>query len=375
VSTETSTPKKLKRGATYVIGGGLILLAGISGVKAYLNQEEQRKLAAEIAAGPRVHLAQVKMSSGVRTITLIGESRPFATATLYAKVSGYLKEVLVDKGDVVKQGQTLAVIESPETDQAFQGALADAKNKSTIAKRSRLLLHKKLISAQEEEQAKSDGDVAGARLKSEEVEKGYEILKAPFDGTVTARYVDQGALVQNATTSQTSAQPVVVVSTINRLRVDIFLDQKDAPFVQKGDGVEITMSERPGFKLEGKVARISGELDPRTKTLLTEIDLNNEKEEVVAGSFVQVTLTVKSPATLQVPVEALILKGDKYLLPVISEENKVALREVEVGVNDGKMISILKGVNEGEKVGLSLGASVADGGKVRPIVEEKSGKN
>jgi RND family efflux transporter MFP subunit len=349
---------------------GVVILGFIVGLKYYFNQEDQKKLDAEIAAGPRIHVATVKMSSGARTITLIGETKPFATATLYAKVSGYLKEVQVDKGDVVKQGQTLAVIESPETDQAYQGALADSKNKEGIAKRMRFLLRKKLVSAQEEEQAQSDADVALSKLRSEETEKSYEILKAPFDGTVTARYVDQGALVQNATNSQTSAQPVVVISTINRLRVDIFLDQSDAPFVKKEDPVEITLSERPGFVMKGTVARISGELDSKTKTLLTEIDLNNEKEDVVAGSFVQVSVTVKKPATLEIPAEALILKGDKYLTPVVSQDNKINFRELEVGANDGKMISVLKGLTEGEKVGLSLGTSVAEGGNVRPFTEE-----
>lgn len=369
--SEQKTPNSLKTAASLIIIVAVSLLGIIVGTRWYLTREDRRKLEDEIAAGPRVHFAAVKMSSGERSITLIGETRPYATATLYAKVSGYLNQVLVDKGDIVKQGQTLAVIESPETDQAYEGAKADARNKLGIAKRARLLLEKKLISAQEQEQAQSDADVAAARLKSEEVEKSYEVLKAPFDGTVTARYVDQGALVQNATNSQTSAQPVVVISTINRLRVDVFLDQRDAPFVQKNNPVEITLSERPNFKLQGIVARISGELDPRTKTLLTEIDLNNDKEEVVAGSFVQVTLTVKSPATLQIPVEALILKGDKYYVGVINAENKVNFHEVEVGLNDGKMISILKGINENDKVALSIGSSVAEGGTIRPVTDDK----
>ena len=357
--------------ATWIIVLGVILMSFIVGLKTYFTREEERKLEAEIAAGPRVHVATVKMSSGSRTITLIGETRPFATATLYAKVSGYLKDVPVDKGDIVKKGQTLATIESPETDQAYEGALADSKNKDGIAKRMRLLLKKKLVSAQEEEQAQSDADVALSKLRAEETEKSYEVLKAPFDGTVTARYVDQGALVQNATTSQTSAQPVVVISTIKRLRVDIFLDQSDAPFVKKDDPVEITLSERPGFVLKGTVARISGELDSKTKTLLTEIDLNNEKEDVVAGSFVQVAVTVKRPQTLEIPAEALVLKDNKDFAPVITQDNKVNFRELEVGASDGKMIAVLKGLTEGEKVGLSLGTSVAEGGNVRPITDDE----
>ena len=209
--------------------------------------------------------------------------------------------------------------------------------------------------------------MTNARLISERTLKGYETLRAPFAGTITARYADPGALVQNATTSETSALPVVMISEVKRLRIDVFLDQRDAPYVQKDDPVTITMADRPGYKNTGKVARLSGQLDPRTKMLLAEIDLPNDDLALVAGSFVQIALQVKSPPFLEAPVEALALKDNKSFLTAVSPDNKIVYKAVETGGNDGKVLSIISGADEGDMVALNVGNSLPDGAKVRPI--------
>ena len=285
-----AAPSKLLRRTILLFIMLLSVFVGISWFKYFSFQRELQRRAAELAAGPRVRVAKVTRGIGEHDVALIGETRPYQSATLYAKVSGYLKAVLVDKGDVVEEGQILARIESPETDEAYLAAEADARNKRAIWKRMQLLFSKGLISEQEADQAQADAEVAGAKLRAQRTFKEYETLKAPYPGTITARYADPGALVQNATNSETSALPVVMISQVDRLRVDLFLDQRDAPFVSKDDPVLITLAERPGFRLEGKVARLSRELDPRTKMQLTEVDIPNEKESLVAGSFVQVSL-------------------------------------------------------------------------------------
>ena len=132
--------------------------------------------------------------------------------------------MLVDKGDKVKKDQLLAVIESPEIDKQYMGALADQKNKKAIAGRMSQLRARDLVSPQEADQAESDYAVAQSKLDSLAVQKSYENLRAPYDGTVTARFADPGALVQNATNSQTSALPVVTVNTIDELRVYVYVD-------------------------------------------------------------------------------------------------------------------------------------------------------
>jgi multidrug efflux pump subunit AcrA (membrane-fusion protein) len=189
--------------------------------------------------------------------------------------------------------------------------------------------------------------------------KNYENLRAPFRGTITARYADPGALVQNATNSETSALPVVLISEIRRLRVDVF---------------EISLQERPELKIQGKLARLSDQLDPRTKMLLIEIDIPNEDRSLVAGSFVQVSLKIKAPPYLDAPVEALALKGNKTYLTVVTPDNRLAYKEVQIADNDGKLLQIVSGAQEGDLLALNVGNSLPEGSKVRPILEEAKGK-
>lgn len=363
-------PPELRRAALYLLSGAALLLAIIASLRIHSAHQEELARAAELRAGPRVRVARVRRSPAERTVTQVGEALPFASVTLYAKVSGYLRDVRVDKGDRVSKGQTLAVIESPETDKEYKGALADADNKKLIAERMRKLLDRQLVSPQEAEQAITDSNVATARLEAEAVLKDYEILRAPFDGTVTARYADPGALVQNAANAQTSAQAVVTVSQIDRLRVYVYLDQRDAAFVNPGTPVTVTLAERPGFELAATVSRVSGELDPRTKTLLTEIDLDNSHGAIVAGAFVQVALKIRSTSYLEVPAESLVLRQDKSLVPVVSSEGTVHFAEVKVADNDGNDLRVLDGLTEGESVALNLGSSVVEGGHVRVVKEQ-----
>jgi membrane fusion protein (multidrug efflux system) len=364
-------PPELKRPAKKLLICAAVLFVVIASYKFVSYKIEERRRAAELAAGPVIRVSKVTKSPGDHTVNTIGESRPYQSVTLYAKVSGYLRAVKVDKGDVVKQGQILAVIESPETDQEYQAALADAHNKRDIAARTMTLRAKGLVSEQEAEQAQSDADVSAARLRSQETLKGYEVLRAPFPGTVTARFADPGALVQNATSSQASALPVVSVSQIKRLRVDVFVDQRDAPFVQTVQPVEITLPERPGLTLKGQVDRIADELDPRTKMMLIEIDIPNEDKSLVAGSFVNVSLKIKSPPYFEAPVESLVLIKNKPFIPIVKPDNTLNYRAVDIVGNDGKLLSIMSGVTEGETVALNVGNAIPEGGKVRPQAEDK----
>ncbi|MDR3606183.1 MAG: efflux RND transporter periplasmic adaptor subunit [Oligoflexia bacterium] len=365
-------PPHLRRGAARILIGALVLLIGIIGWKYYSFKVEEAARAREIAAGPVVRVARVVPSPGDHQVNVIGETRPYQTATLYAKVSGYLKEIRVDKGDIVKKGQILGIIESPETDQAYEAALADARNKVAIYKRVTTLKAKGLVSQQEADQAQTDADVATARLHSTETEKSYETIRAPFKGTITARFADPGALVQNAATSQASALPLVTVSEIKRLRVDVFVDQRDATFVQTDAPVEISVSERPGVKIMGTINRISDELDPRTKMMLTEIDIPNDDRSLVAGSFVQVSLRIHSPPYLEAPVESLILKDNKPQLTVVSSDNQLTYKPIVIADNDGKLLRILSGVQAGDVVALNVGDTIPEGGKVRPLTMMES---
>ena len=333
-----------------------------------LAQEEQTRAAA-VNAGPRIAVVTVEESPRDRVISLLGEARPFVSATVYAKVSGYLKEINVDKGDRVKADQVLAVIESPELDHQYLAAVADAKNKRLNADRARTLAKRDMISQQDADTADADANVAESNVRSLAAQKAYEIIHAPFDGVVVARYADPGALVQNAATSQTSTLPLVTVAQTDLLRVYVYPDQRDAHFIQVNDPVEITLPERPELRLSARITRISGQLDNRTRTMLTEIDFNNTSEVILPGSFVQVSLRVHQTGSgdLEIPSECLLMRDDKPFVAEVEPDDTIRFRPVTIGVDEGAHVRILSGVKKGERIAMNLGDNIAEGSHIQAV--------
>ena len=362
-----------RRGSAWIYFAGILVVL-VAGVMAFLLFTRQRshveaatgQLTAEVQKGPSVEIATARKVAGSNTVRLIGEARPYQSAILYAKVSGYMRSISVDKGDFVHANQIIAIIESPETDKQYQAAVADAHNKELIANRAATLVKKEMISQQDADQATADSAVSKANLEQIGTLKSYEELRAPFSGTVTARYSDPGALIQNATTSQTSALPVIEVSETTRLRIYVYVDQAHAPYVRKGDTVTILDQSNPSLKVEARVTRTSGEIDPKTRTLLVEIDVDNPNNRILAGSFVQVELKVQTPRYIEVPSDALIVRNSGTFVAVVTPDNTIKFTQVAVAEQTGETARLFSGLNEGERVARSVGERVAEGGKVQP---------
>ncbi len=356
------------------IGGG-VLVAGsalgfilLSHTRSSQAREGVEARAQLQAAGPKVAVVKAGRSAASRKVELQAEARPFSSVTLYAKVSGYLTDIHVDKGDHVKKGDLLARIEAPEIDKQVLAAQADARNKRVNAQRALNLVKPGVVSQQESDLAVASAEVAEAQEQSLAVQSRYEILKAPFDGVVTARYVDPGALLQAATGAVSSAQPLVTVSEVDRLRVYGYVDQQNAPFINVGDPAEIVLPEDGARTARaGTVARISSELDPRTRMMLVEVDLDNHDHKIVAGSFVRETLQLSVPSQVTVPVAALVLRGDKPFVAVVTSDGKVNYRPVKLSEQDGTTARLQEGVTEGELVALNLGDSVSEGARIQPV--------
>ncbi|MEO7083089.1 MAG: efflux RND transporter periplasmic adaptor subunit [Gemmatimonadaceae bacterium] len=352
-------------GSVVLIGGALATVAVLATHRSARAARVATTLAADAAAGPAVRTTIAEMSPPNPKVDFIGETKPYASVTLYAKVSGYLKSVSVDMGDRVKAGQIIATIESPETDRAYSGAKADYDNKQVTADRVAKLLDKKFAAPGEADQAKTEAAVARERLASLEDQRQYELLRAPFAGTITARFADPGALVQNAASSQTSALPVVTVSETDSLRILVYLDQGDATSVRPGTHATIRLAERPAFSMPATVARVSGQLDAKTRKMVAEFDVNDRAGQIVPGSFVQVEMVVPSLPRPQAPVEALIVRGGKSFVAVVDSSSHVRFREVTVAGNDGRIVTFTDGVSAGDRLALSLGSAIADGALVR----------
>jgi membrane fusion protein, multidrug efflux system len=348
-----------------LIGGGI---AAIYISKKNKIEAETVQRAKELKEGPLVKTALAVYSSGAKELVLIGEARPYQTATLYAKISGYLEKINVDKGDKVTEGELLAYVDNPEIDQQYNAALADLENKKKIAERDKKLLIKNFIAQEDADISQTAADMAAANVKSLAEQQLYKSLKAPFSGTITARYVDPGALIQNAINAQTSAQPVVTLAELGRLRIYVYVEQRDAAFLKVGDPVEITLIEKPDTHIHANITRIAGELDPHTRMMLVEIDIQNKNNEIVPGSYIQVH--IKNPQDeknrkITIPSVALVIHKNKTMVATIDKDSILHFKEVRVSNNTGEKVSLLEGIDEGERVALSVGESILDGQKVR----------
>jgi hypothetical protein len=170
--------------------------------------------------------------------------------------------------------------------------------------------------------------------------------------------------VQSAVNAQTSALPVVTVADLDRLRVYAYIDQREAALVHLSDGVQLTAPD--GTERTGKVTRLAGELDARTRTMLVEVDLDNRDHSIVPGSFVTVSLTLKLPPAVQIPAEALVVRGKQTLVAAVTADNRIQFRPVGYLSNDGTHALLNSGIAVGESVALNLGDRVVDGARVQP---------
>jgi RND family efflux transporter MFP subunit len=353
-------------GAVVVVAAAAALYYFWHGRETALAQEQKARTAVA-EAGPAITVATSKMGPSVRKLSLLGEALPYKSATLYAKVSGYLTKISVDKGDHVKEGQFIAEINSPELDHQYSSAVADLDNKRKLAKRARELADQHFFSEQAAEDAETNVRLAEQQVAGLQTIAQYKTLRAPFAGVITARYADPGALVTNATANQTAALPLVTVTDSSHLRVTVYVDQSEAPNVHSGTPAEIVDAANPERKGLGKVARVSGELDPRTRTQLTEVDLDNSKGEFIPGSFVNVNLLIPAKSYVEVPASALVMREGKRMVAVVDGDSHITLQPVAVQGTDGKVIRIESGLDENVRVALSVPNTVTNGSKITAV--------
>ena len=354
----------------YVTGIACVLLT-LAGSAYYIHSSStglasaKATLEADISRGPRIVTALVKQGPQTKNIRLLGDARPYLTTTIFAKVSGYLKNVQVDKGDQVSANQIVAEIDSAELESQYLSALADLDQKQRIDARTRELLRNNTTSQQTAEQAETNYRMAQETVRNLGIMRSYQTLKAPFDGTVVARFADPGALMQAATTNQASSLPVMQIADNRKLRVGIYVEQRDVSAIKVGDEVEIEDAANPDRRRKAKISRTAATLDPRTRTLFVEIDLDNSDQFLVPGSFVYVNLALNVKSYLQVPVTALLQRGGVQQVAVIDAESQVKFRPVKVATTDGNVINLIEGVKAGERVGLNIPSDLVENTKVR----------
>lgn len=301
------------------------------------------------------------------TISLPANIAPLYQTTLYAKVAGYLKWIGPDKGDWVKKNEVVAVIDAPEVEEQYHQAIADFKIKK--------LTYERLAKVWKESPdviAKQDVDVAqaafeGAKhlMEQREFLRDYTKVRAPYDGLITARFADPGALIQIATNSATSAMPLFTIMDINTVRVYANVPQDEVALAKTGIPTLLTVSELPGRQFTGTITRTTLALDPSTRTMLIEVDLPNKDHLLQPGTFGELTLNLAQHRNaLALPPTALVA-GAKAKTIVIVEQGLAKSVPVKVGLNDGKWIEIVEGLHGDEDVVVVGKSKVVDGMPVR----------
>jgi RND family efflux transporter MFP subunit len=315
-------------------------------------------------------------------VPLTAEVQAFVEAPIYARASGYLKRWLVDIGDRVKAGQLLAEIDTPELNQQLEQARAEVAQAEaalnlakTTAARWTDLLKTASVSEQEtfEKQAdlelkKANLDGARANLHRLEELKGFAKVTAPFDGTITARQTDVGQLIAAA-----NGRELFRLAQINPLRVYVRVPQTMSHAIAPGQKAELILDQMPGHTFEARVVRTAGAMDPGSRTLLTELEVDNSRGEILAGSYAQVrfTDTVVAP-TLTLPANTLLFRSDGIRVGVVNGDGKVELRSIKLGRDFGQTIEILEGVAANDRVIMNPPDSLASGLKVRVVEPVKS---
>jgi RND family efflux transporter MFP subunit len=339
----------------------------------------------EAQAVPTVALVDVDPQPGVASLDLPGRLEAETQAPIFARVSGYVKTRKADIGDVVKAGQTLAEIEAPDLDQQLLQAKADLASAEAAAKlsqvtldRGRSLLSSAFLSRQDLDQRAADVGVKQAAVNAAEanVERlraltAYERVAAPFDGVVTARSTDVGALI-NAGSS--AAAPMFVVSDLKRLRVYINVPQNYAPSIRIGAKAAVSAPEYPGRAFAATVEASARAVDPAAGTTLMQLGVDNADGALMPGAYASVRLDLAgAPGVLRIPVAALIFDRRGLRVATVDADNRVAFKTVTIARDLGAEIEIGSGLAAGDRVIASPADGLAAGDRVR--IEEPQHKS
>jgi len=320
----------------------------------------------------------------VRSITLPGDLVGLYQSTLYAKVTGYLKSISVDKGDWVKQGQVLAVIEVPELQERLARARADLEVQHLTYQRLEQVWKSdpRLVARQDVDIAQGKYLEAKAGVDELEAMASYTKIVAPFAGVVTGRFVDPGALIkaggeqttsspdQGSTHPSGGTSPVLSLAMIDTMRTYVYAPQDAVGSIRRGMPAKLTLQDLPGRSFDGVVTRYSNSLDLGTRTMLTEIDLQNTRHDLYPGMYANVTLELERHRdALELPESAIGESSDgKYVM--VAQDGKLRKQEVTLGINNGKSAEIVSGLGGGESVVANLDPSIVPDEAVT-IVQQK----
>ncbi|MGA2171061.1 MAG: efflux RND transporter periplasmic adaptor subunit [Terracidiphilus sp.] len=370
------------------------------------------KSEARAATVPSAKVATAQQGDISHVLTLAGQFQPYQVVDVHPKVSGYMSRINVDIGDVVHQGQTLAVLEVPELKAELQQTvfqlqqskeeIAQAQHQINRAEAEHAALHAAserlkqaaegrpgLIAQQELDDAQAKDlsseaqvDAAKAAMAAAQEHAGaaqsdnqriealenYTNVTAPLDGVVIWRYADTGALIQGGTNSNDQALPIVRISQSNLLRLRIPVPEDDVKYVHAGDQLQVRV-DAISRSFAGKIVRFTREVNFETRTMETEVDVENKDLSIAPGMYANTLLQlghVKGVVTI--PVEALVLNGQQETVYVLDDRNCIHIRNVAVGLQGSKLAEITSELSPGDRVVVGGQDKYQEGEEVSPLL-------
>jgi RND family efflux transporter MFP subunit len=356
-----------------LIAGGVVIRGIGTRIKAAaVVRQETMELAV-----PTVVVMHARRGGTKDEVVLPGNIQAFVDAPVYARTSGYLKKWYFDIGARVKTGQLLAEIESPEVDQQLAQAKSDVATAQANLKLAEINMNRyqalwKLdsVAKQDLDNAVGSWEALKATLASQSANEkrleqlvSFEKVYASFDGVITARNTDIGQLVNAGNGGAT--QMLFQVSSTDKLRIFVSVPQMFSQMLAPGTMADITLSESPGRHYTGRIARNSNAIDPTTRTLLTEVDIDNTSGQLLPGAYAEVHLKLPAgSAALVVPVTALIFRSAGLQVAVV-RDNKAELVPVTLGRDFGTEVEVTSGVTSQDAIVVNPPDSLTTGAPVR----------
>lgn len=395
----------------------LIVAVGLAlPVVATLTACNSRAKNAEASAAemPAATVTAVTRGTITHTLNLAGQFQPYQVVDVHAKVSGYIQHIYVDIGDIVRQGQVLAVLEVPELDAQLKGTVAEVAHsndevtraghdvlraqaehtalhadylrlKQAAAAQPGLIAQQELDDAQSRDlaseaqvdaakaalaAARQQTEVAGANNERVSDLAAYTRVTAPFDGVVVWRDADTGALIQAGTSSDTSTLPVVKLSQSNLLRLRLPVPEDAVQFIREGEPVNVRV-DAVNRSLTGKIVRFTRDVSLATRTMETEIDVENKDLSLAPGMYANATLELeRKDNVLTVPVQAVIKNGSQATVLLVDSQNRVRSRNVQLGLQGSNLVEIKSGLSEGERVITGGQSKYQIGEAVKPELQQ-----
>jgi RND family efflux transporter MFP subunit len=369
--------------ALFCAGFAFFIVLGIS---SRIEAEKGLERKVKSSAIPLVTVIHPETGSKAQEIELPGTTEAFTEAPIYARTSGYLKQWYLDIGAHAKRGQLLAEIETPELDQqleqaenSLKTAQANLQLAGVTADRWVYLLKTNVSSKQETDQAVSDyhakkatADAAEANVRRLQRLQQFERVYAPFDGVITARDTDIGALIQNG--DSTGQKELFHLAAIDKLRVYISVPEVYATGVKSGEAVTLTLDAFPGETFSGTIVRNSNSIDLTSRTLKVEVDVDNPAGRLLPGAYAFVHLKIPAAAAaVTIPTNTLLFRAEGLRVALV-HSGEVKLVPVTIGRDYGSKVEVTTNLSADDAVVIDPSDSIADGSRVE-IAEPPKGPN